>query len=282
MSNYGKKLTKEDLMKAGIKDIWYETNEAKYHVICKNDKEIKLHRTKQRYFSFNVYALDENGNRIKKPIRRKFKGCKKETNTYNYKTKSITLHRAIYAWFKGEVPDGYIVDHIDNKHDTHYDNRLENLQLLTPAENLAKERPTSNTDEIPCLMTKPLEYYIDKYNYWTLEYQREKEERSSSTEYAHKCRCFYNIYRKKIRYWFRHQNEYEEYIRLESARISAQEYQQQRLSKINQYKQEIKQAKEISKDLWHQKIEEYNTFLKNFPFKTAEELEKMFLQQIIK
>ena len=131
-------------------------------------------------------------------------------------------------------------------------------------------------------MTKPIEHYLETYNYWLMEYQREKKERSSSTEYAHKCRSFYNIYRKKIRYWYRHQNEWEEYIKLQSARISAQEYQQERASKINQLKDEIKKAKEISKELWHQKIEEYKTFLKKFPFTKAEELEKMFLQEVIR
>ena len=63
--------------------------------------------------------------------------------------------------------------------------------------------------------------------------------------------------------------------------VSAREYQQQRRNKIKQLKEEIRKAKEISKELWHQKIEEYNTFLKNFPFTRAEELEKMFLEQVI-
>ena len=279
MSKYASKLTKEDLMKYGIKDIWYDTNEEKYHIISKAGNEINLSKNKQKYLSFSVYDLDEDGSRIKKPI--EVKRLTKVSSTYNYKTKSITLHRAIYAWFKGEVPDGYIVDHIDNKHTTHFDNRLENLQLLTPGENLAKERPNSNINEIPCDMKKPLEYYIDNYNYWTLEYNKEKEERSSSTEYAHKCRCFYNIYRKKIRYWFKHQSDYEDYIKLESAKASAREYQQERLDKIKQYKQEIKEAKKISKEFWREKVKEYNEFLKKFPFTKAEELEKMFLEKVI-
>ena len=54
-----------------------------------------------------------------------------------------------------------IVDHIDNKHETHYDNRIENLQLLTPAQNLAKERPVY-MNIMTCDMKKPIEYYIDK------------------------------------------------------------------------------------------------------------------------
>lgn len=281
MTKYAQRLTKEDLIRAGIKDIYYDPAEAKYHIVCKNDKEIKLHRNKQRYFSFNVYDLDAEGNKIKKPIKRKFKGCRKETNTYIYKFKTITLHRAAFAWIKGEVPEGYIVDHLDNKHETHYDNRLDNLQLLTPEENLAKERPNSNKGEMYCLMTKPVEYYLEIYNYWLLEYEREKRERSSATEYAHKCRCFYNNYRKKIRYWYNHKAEWEEYNKLETAKVKALQYQQERASKKKQFQQEIKQAKEISKELWRQKVKEYNTFLENHPFMRQEELEKMFLEEVI-
>ena len=46
------------------------------------------------------------------------------------------LGRLIYAWFFGEVPEGMSVDHIDNDP---MNNRLENLQLLTPAQNLRKK-----------------------------------------------------------------------------------------------------------------------------------------------
>ena len=164
MGKYAKKLTKENLIKAGIKDIYFSPRDLKYHIINKNDKEVPLYRNNQDYIYFVVYDLDENGQYIKVPIKRKFKGCTKESNTYNYKTRFLTLHRAIYAWVKGEVPEGMIVDHINNKHDTYYDNRPENLQLLTPAENLAKERPISAAI-IRCNMKKPIEYYTNKLNY---------------------------------------------------------------------------------------------------------------------
>lgn len=95
MSKYAKQLTKEELIKAGIKDIFYSTDDSKYHIVTKNDKEIKLGRNKQNYIYFNIYKLDENGNRIKKPVKRKFKACKKISDTYVYKTKTLPLHRAI-------------------------------------------------------------------------------------------------------------------------------------------------------------------------------------------
>ena len=140
MSKYAKGLTKEYLIKAGVKDIYFNLYDLKYHVIDKNDKEISISRNNQRYLCFNVYDLNDQGQHIKVPIKRVFKGCTKASDTYTYKQITINLHRAIYAWFKGDIPEGMVVDHVDNKHETHYDNRPENLQLLTPAENLAKEK----------------------------------------------------------------------------------------------------------------------------------------------
>ncbi len=45
-------------------------------------------------------------------------------------------HRHIWRQLKGEIPDGYEIDHINgNKHD----NRIENLQCITKADNLARK-----------------------------------------------------------------------------------------------------------------------------------------------
>ena len=263
MSKYARQLTKEDLIKAGIKDIFYNPDDSKYHIITKNDTEIGLSRNKQNYLYFNMYALDDEGQHIKVSIKRKLKNCKKISDTYIYKTKALPLHRAIWAWTKGEVPEGMIVDHIDNKHETHYDNRIENLQLLTPAQNLAKERPVS-MNIMTCDMKKPIEYYIDKYNYWILEYKKEKEKNSSSTKYAHKCRSFYNIYRNKIRYWYQHKEEYENNQKLEKAITFAREYQEERIYKIKWFKNDLEK--------WHEFVGYYNDYLKIKPFKNTKEL----------
>lgn len=282
---FAQRLTKEDLIKAGIKDIWYDPDEPRYHVIGNDGEEISIYNNKWDYLSFNLYELDENGNRIKNPIRRKYtyKGTVKETDSYNYKNRPITLSRAAWAWFNGEVPEGLVVDHVNNKHTTHYDNRLDNLQLITQRENSLKNRSkglNNNTSEWPCSMKKPVEFYIDKCNYWLMEYEIEKAEKGSKTSYAYNCKHNYYAYKKRIRYWYKHKAEYEEYNRLETAKLKAFQYQQERRSKIKQLKQEIKQAKEISKELWRQKLTEYNTFLENFPYKTAEELEKLYLSEL--
>lgn len=95
MGKYAKKLTREDLIKAGIKDIFFSPRDLKYHIINKDDADINICKNKQGYLCFFVYDLNEKGQYIKVPIKRKFKGCTKESNTYIYKMKTITLHRAI-------------------------------------------------------------------------------------------------------------------------------------------------------------------------------------------
>jgi hypothetical protein len=49
--------------------------------------------------------------------------------------KSFLIHRLVYSTFKGEIPEGLDVDHIDNNRSN---NMIDNLQLLTHAENNRK------------------------------------------------------------------------------------------------------------------------------------------------
>lgn len=51
------------------------------------------------------------------------------------KVKRFFIHRLVYQAFKGEIPNGYQIDHIDNNPQN---NRLDNLQLLTRSENSRK------------------------------------------------------------------------------------------------------------------------------------------------
>lgn len=60
--------------------------------------------------------------------------------TYNFygsagKARCMRGYRAVYTAFNGPIPCGFEIDHIDN--DTKND-RLDNLQLLTRQENMAK------------------------------------------------------------------------------------------------------------------------------------------------
>lgn len=197
---YASRLTKEDLIKSGI------TLVTEDGYVFKGEDQVSPSISAGGYFVFPLYDLDEDGNKIKVPITRQFKGCKKVTDTYTYKTRTIGLHRLMWAWFKGEVPEGYVVDHINNKHETQEDYHIENLQLLTQAQNLAKERPAS-TKQLYCNLNKPLSFYEDKLQNYVAKYEEAKKNHQS--DLCHKLRTNIANTKARIRYWKAHQEEAE-------------------------------------------------------------------------
>ena len=92
---------------------------------------------------YNLYASDENGNIIHLTKQVPFIGHK-HNNGYlicNVRKhgqkgqKGYLVHRFIYECFKSIIPDGKVIDHVNNVKD---DNRLCNLHMITHQENCKK------------------------------------------------------------------------------------------------------------------------------------------------
>lgn len=126
MRKQNKALTKEMLLEWGINSInwseeldtwiidrlWYKNkSKDKRHINIKICKAVCKHK----------YTKDKSY-----PI---------VTFSYINEVKCIPLARLIYAWFVNDIEDGMVIDHIDNDP---FNNRVENLQKLTPEENLKK------------------------------------------------------------------------------------------------------------------------------------------------
>ena len=91
---------------------------------------------------YDLYASDKNGNIIniikKVPIK-----CDNNRPGYSHvvvrkyggKPKGMQSHRFIWECFNGVIPEGKVIDHINNDRK---DNRLCNLQLLTQQDNCKK------------------------------------------------------------------------------------------------------------------------------------------------
>lgn len=80
----------------------------------------------------NVYS--RNVNRIlKQSTTRKENGYRLVWLTKNNHTKGFLVHRLVYETFVGEIPDGLQINHID---ENKFNNHLDNLEIVTPRENL--------------------------------------------------------------------------------------------------------------------------------------------------
>ena len=195
---YASRLTKEMLVANGYELITEDG------AVIKNGKQVIPTQNKQGYLMLTLYELDEDGNKIKIPITRTFKGCKKPSNTYTYKVMMVGLHRAMWAWIYGVVEEGYVIDHRSNKHTSIEDYNISNLQLISQRENTIKDRKAS-TKEFKCKLDKPISYYEDKLAYYEDLYQKAVKE--GNQEEAHKQRANTFNQRAKIRYWLSHKAE---------------------------------------------------------------------------
>ena len=91
---------------------------------------------------YNLYAANENGEFIHIIKKVPTQGVKQHdgyirccVKKYSERQKTTQVHRFVWECFNGLIPEGKVIDHINNIRD---DNRLCNLQLLTPQENCKK------------------------------------------------------------------------------------------------------------------------------------------------
>lgn len=191
---YARKLTKDELKKSGIIEVTEDCR-----VFTKNS-ELKPFTNNQGYYMVNIFELDEDGNKITVPYEKSVFGCV-------YKTRSVGLHRLMWAWHSEEemVPDGFVVDHINNEHDKLEDYYMSNLQLLTPAENLAKDRNNWHVWELKCQLNKPRSFYEDKLKGFEVAYEDAKKRKDADA--AHRFRNGISQTRARLRYYDSHIEE---------------------------------------------------------------------------
>ena len=192
---YARKLTKEELMEHGITEV---TTTGR---VFKGDEEWFPTIDNQGYFMYRIYDKDENGNKIKI-----LKSADAKDYEYTYKHRAIGLHRLMWAWHYGECPEGMVVDHKNNKHEHIEDYYLNNLQLLTPSENIAKERDNWHVWELKCNLSKPRSHFEQKLEGYTLAYEQAKKDKDAKA--AHALRSNISQTRARLRYYDNHIDEY--------------------------------------------------------------------------
>ena len=88
----------------------------------------------------------KTGDLIRKSLN-KITGCIDQSGykRTKYKGKNSLCHRLIYVWHHGQIPEHYHIDHIDHDRSN---NRIENLQALTPYDNFVKKKPRAKRGKI--------------------------------------------------------------------------------------------------------------------------------------
>lgn len=204
---YAKKLTKERLIQEGFTEI---TKEGR---LFKGEQEVFPNQNSRNgYISVWLYQRDPEGHLIKGK-ERVYKYTRKdgtigEYTSWQAKLETYGLHRVMWAWHYGEVPEGYVVDHINNRHSRIEDYHLDNLQLLTPKENVNKERTNWHQYEKKCSLKKPREHYENKLQYYIQQYDEAKLNKDAKL--AHKLRSDISQYRARLRYYDNHIDEVQE------------------------------------------------------------------------
>ena len=121
---YCKKLTKQELLDAGFTSVEYINDQWRvFRYWRKNNSKEKIHTEISITLACGKHKY------------RPDKYYHKITYSFNRKVINIPLSRFIYVWFKGDIPDGYIIEHIDGNS---FNNSPENLQLITVGDNLKR------------------------------------------------------------------------------------------------------------------------------------------------
>lgn len=176
--NYAAKLTKEFLIECGVTDV---TPDARVFI---RNVEHKAYQN-GKYKSIVLYSP-----KLRQSI-------PKEERTNASGQIVIPLHVVNYVWHNNIRPEGMIVDHIDNNQDN---NHIDNLQLLTPQENLKKNKDENygtgnNTIKLSLSLTE--EEILEKINYYIGLYEKAKEEHNAKA--AHKYRTFISQWRGRFK-----------------------------------------------------------------------------------
>ena len=101
-----------------------------------------------------------------------------------HKRVHLRLHTVIYAWYKGEVPLEYDIDHVDNNS---LNNNIDNLELVTHAENI-RRCPNKDINHW---------YYIKGYDKESWEKRRQElTNKRNNTKLRKQLRPQYDLYIK--------------------------------------------------------------------------------------
>lgn len=183
---YASALTKEDLQKLGVNNVTEDG-----HVFV-NGIEKKLSINKQGYLCVTLVDKSKKYSYVRdyKWLNANGKVRITRCKTYRYGSMSCALSRIMWAWFKGEVKAGMVIDHKDNHHTERIDYRLDNLQEITPQKNVTKDKEIKHGVYIPAMAKNKQytkEYILNKLEHYTALYEKAKQRKDAHNAKNYRC-----------------------------------------------------------------------------------------------
>ena len=134
--------TKAELIRMGVTDV---TRDGKVYVNGKR-KHISIMKCRHKYGTNRNYPYvaltDKEAPKV--PITAHWTtkdGATHDYPSWRYKTVLVPVSRCVYVWHVEDIPAGMDCDHINGDP---FDNRVDNLQVITRKENLLKRSLTWN------------------------------------------------------------------------------------------------------------------------------------------
>lgn len=133
---YCKGLTRQELKEMGIVDVYRDNTEPYSGWAVIREWHKNNSKTMKTRYKVNI------GLAVTKHKYTRDKVYPKIGISYKNKPVAIPISRLVYVWFIEDIPDGYVIDHINNNQ---FDNRPENLRMLSIKGNIAKR-----VDDLGC------------------------------------------------------------------------------------------------------------------------------------
>lgn len=185
---YASEITKDYLKKLGVE--YVSTDGKKIIINGKERQPVKSRSGKKHYLVVVLYDADIRANTPKEEK-------KASTGQVN-----IGVHILNYVWNKADKPAGVVCDHIDNDP---FNNDISNLQLLTPKENVNKNRTSlPKIAQMPMYITE--EEILRKLEGYEMAYEQAKADHDACA--AHRLRCLLSEWRSKHRQFLENPERY--------------------------------------------------------------------------
>lgn len=141
-----------------------ENNQTENRLQSPQIRQVKTADSKKHwtplFFSDN-YGINSDGEMINFRTKKLIQGSDRNGyKRFSFNGYTYSIHRLVYETFKGPIPEGFYVDHIDGNRSN---NALSNLRLVTQSDNMYAAMKNGHSGQIPVLQFDKQGNFIQEF-----------------------------------------------------------------------------------------------------------------------